>query len=76
MRYELSGLSCLICKHQHDMIITQLDIQLERDDVPGIDASTWLYLRVAEQGSRPVPEQLSLTRENMEGILPQSATIT
>jgi hypothetical protein len=27
-----------------DMIITQLDIQLERDDVPGVDASTWLYL--------------------------------
>jgi hypothetical protein len=27
-----------------DMIITQLDIKLERDDVPGVDASTWLYL--------------------------------
>jgi hypothetical protein len=27
-----------------DMIITALDIQLERDDVPGVDASTWLYL--------------------------------
>lgn len=27
-----------------DMIITQLDIQLGRDDVPDVDASTWLHL--------------------------------
>jgi len=27
-----------------DMVITQLDIQLDRDDVPNVDASTWLYV--------------------------------
>jgi Protein of unknown function (DUF3800) len=27
-----------------DMVITQLDIQLKQDDIPGVDASTWLYV--------------------------------
>jgi hypothetical protein len=27
-----------------DMVITQLDIQLEREDVPDVDASTWLQV--------------------------------
>jgi len=27
-----------------DMIINQLDIQLERDDIPDIDATTWLHV--------------------------------
>lgn len=27
-----------------DMIISQLDIQLEQNDIPGVDATTWLYI--------------------------------
>jgi hypothetical protein len=27
-----------------DLIIEQLDIQLEKNDIPGIDATTWLYV--------------------------------
>jgi hypothetical protein len=27
-----------------DMIITELDIQLEKDDIPGVDATTWLHV--------------------------------
>ena len=27
-----------------DMVISQLDIQLERDDIPDVDATTWLYI--------------------------------
>jgi hypothetical protein len=27
-----------------DLIIEQLDIQLEKDDIPGLDATTWLYV--------------------------------
>lgn len=27
-----------------DLIITELDIQLEKNDIPGVDATTWLYV--------------------------------